>query len=425
MATQVQFELTEEQFGPVERPLAMAGRIKVSAFRYATGIAALRVTNAVGEIVVLPYHGQQIWDATFHGRRLTMGSVFDAPEASEVYTRNYGAFLVHCGVMAIGNPAPEDSHPLHGEIPNARLQQARLSFEDGPEGPVVRIWGERRERVAFLANYSFTPEIALGEASSRLEVTVSVRNHRATPMDLMYLGHVNFRPVDGARIVDAVPDSPSHFRVRRHLPTYVRGAAEYRALLDGFAADPASHRSVVPGRLVAPELVAGLDCVAGPDGWSHALQVLPDGTADFISHRPEQLPRAVRWMTRNGDEDALGLVLPATAEADGKTAESRKGNVMSLAGGAEWRCKMRFGALDKDAAEQMAREIEAAGGEEGKTWSAGRPDGRLPWCEKGDQSGGGARFGLLTKSRAKRLRSSRIASGYGGWRAAPACRSPG
>lgn len=360
MAAQVQIELIEEQFGPVERPLASSGGIRVTAFRYTTGVAALRVTNMVGEIVVLPFHGQQIWDATFHGRRLTMGSVFDAPEASEVYTRNYGAFLVHCGVMAIGNPAPEDAHPLHGEVPNARLQQARLVFEDGPAGPVLRIRGERRERVAFSANYRFSPEIALGEASSRLEVTVSVHNQRATPMDLMYLGHVNFRPIDGARIVDAVADSPAHFRVRRHLPSYVGGSAEYRALLDGFAADPASHRYVVPGRPVAPELVAGLDCVAGADGWSHSLQVLPDGSADFISHRPEQLPRAVRWMTRNGDEDALGLVLPATAEADGKAAERRKGNVMSLAGGAEWRCQMRFGALLPSEAAAMAEVIASA-----------------------------------------------------------------
>ena len=31
------------------------------------------------------------------------------------------------------------------------------------------------------------------------------------------------------------------------------------------------------------------------------------------------MPRAVRWITRSADEDALGLVLPGTAEADGYT----------------------------------------------------------------------------------------------------------
>ena len=63
------------------------------------------------------------------------------------------------------------------------------------------------------------------------------------------------------------------------------------------------------------------------DGWGHAMQLLPDGTADFISHRPEELPGGVRWMTRNADQDALGLFLPGTAEADGYTAEKAKGNV--------------------------------------------------------------------------------------------------
>lgn len=362
MAGEVVFELAEDQFGPKERLLARSGRIAVSAFRYGTGIAALRILNAAGEIIVLPFHGQQIWDARFNGRRLTMGSVFEEPEATETYTRNYGAFLVHCGVTAIGNPAPEDSHPLHGEVPNATLQAARLVFAEGPQGLEVKVWGERRERVAFSANYSFIPEVTLGEAASRIGLGVTVKNHRASAMDLMYLAHVNFRPVDGARLVDAVPDEAAHFRVRRHLPSYRDGTPEYRALLDGFAADPASHREVKAGRLVAPELVANLDCVAGADGWSHALQVLPDGSADFISHRPEQLPRAVRWMTRNGDEDALGLVLPATAEADGKIAERRKGNVASLAGGAEWRCELSFGALDKAEAETMERQIAAARG---------------------------------------------------------------
>ena len=71
----------------------------------------------------------------------------------------------------------------------------------------------------------------------------------------------------------------------------------------------------------------GLTMKPDADGWGHAMQLLPDGTADYISHRLDELPSGVRWMTRNADQDALGLFLPGTAEADGYLAEKAKGNV--------------------------------------------------------------------------------------------------
>jgi hypothetical protein len=237
------------------------------------------------------------------------------------------------------------------------MDTARLIFGGEGAGAYLKIAGERLERVAFSAHYTFAPVIRLGAASARLDVGVSVTNHRSSPMDLMYLAHVNFRPIDGARLVDAVADDATHFRVRRHLPIYRDGERAYRELMDAMAAEPAMHRMVLPGRRVAPELVAGMDCVASPDGWADALQILPDGSADWIAHRPEQLPRAVRWMTRNGDEDALGLVLPATAEADGRTAELRKGNVLALPPGATWHCDYAFGALTAPETEAMRSRI--------------------------------------------------------------------
>ena len=76
------------------------------------------------------------------------------------------------------------------------------------------------------------------------------------------------------------------------------------------------------------------------------MQVHPDGAADFVRHRPDELPKGIRWMTRTADQDAIGIVLPATAEPDGYTAEKAKGNVLMLPPDEEWRCTMEFGALD-------------------------------------------------------------------------------
>jgi hypothetical protein len=103
-----------------------------------------------------------------------------------------------------------------------------------------------------------------------------------------------------------------------------------------------------------------MDAVAGTDGWAHALQVLPDGAADFISFQPRELDHALRWMVRNGDEEALGIVLPATAEADGRLAEIAKGNMKSLAAGETFQCTLAFGALTAAEATELAARVAEA-----------------------------------------------------------------
>ena len=53
---------------------------------------------------------------------------------------------------------------------------------------------------------------------------------------------------------------------------------------------------------------------ADENGDAHTMQLLPDGYACYVTHKPEELPFGVRWIARTEDEDALGMVLPATAQ---------------------------------------------------------------------------------------------------------------
>ncbi len=117
---EVVLPLDQASFREAPVVLLEAGAISVTAFRYASGIAALRIQNAVGHLVVLPFRGQQIWDAHFHGRRLTMQTAFEHPVDTTDYLAGNGAYFIHCGGSAMGNPGPEDEHPLHGELPAAR-----------------------------------------------------------------------------------------------------------------------------------------------------------------------------------------------------------------------------------------------------------------------------------------------------------------
>jgi hypothetical protein len=39
----------------------------------------------------------------------------------------------------MGNPGPMDTHPLHGELPNARYQQAALVAGTDADGPFMAL----------------------------------------------------------------------------------------------------------------------------------------------------------------------------------------------------------------------------------------------------------------------------------------------
>lgn len=304
--------------------LASCGDLTASTFRFSTGVLALRIANEVGWVDLLPYQGQQIWDAQFHGRRLTMTSIFSEPQPQPAYLESYGAFLIHCGATAMGRPGPGDTHPLHGELPNARYQSPRVLVGSDDRGAYMSLTGAYHHRVAFSYHYRAQPTVTLRAASGRLSAGMTIQNLRQSPMDLMYMMHINFLPVDDAELVDSVS-----------------GAA------------PARQAVLDYGRTVDPELVLDLDARADAEGWSHAVQLHPDGSADFVSHRPDELDHALRWLVRNGDEEALGLALPATAQAEGYAAEKAKGHVRSLPPGARFHCTVELGALTSADAEKL------------------------------------------------------------------------
>jgi hypothetical protein len=344
-------------FDRAETLILKSDGFEISAFRYASGVAALRVKNTVGEIIFLPFHGQQIWDAHFYGRRLTMRSMFDEPVNSRNYLENYGAYLLHCGATAMGNCGPGDNHPLHGELPNAPYQDAELTVAEN----YVELSGRYRHTVAFAHNYVAEPRLRIYADHGRMELDLSIQNLKRDAMELMYLAHVNFRPVDSATIVDTVPDDPKNFRIRTKVPDFFKPTEAHSALIAALQSQPQLHRKMEPGRAIDPELVMGLTFNADQDGWAHSMQKLADGSADFISHRPDELRHGVRWITRTANQDALGLFLPGTAEADGYTAEKEKGHLVKVPAGESWKCHLKFGALTQKETRAIDRVTQAKG----------------------------------------------------------------
>ena len=337
----MRIDLHASMFGEKERSLCQVGELSVSTFRFDSGVAGLRVRNARGEIVVLPYQGQQIWRASFDGRALTMRSMFDQPKETRVYLETYGGFMIHCGITGLGAPGPEDTHPLHGELPNAPFQSAWL--EVGANS--VTVAGSYQHTVAFSTNYRATVETTLTAGSALIDVSVSVENLKRTPMDLMYLGHANFKPVDDGELHYTADYTAKSVRVRRSIPSHVTPKPGYPEFLAELAEDPTGHHVLRPGLAFDPEVVFEIDMTSDADGFAHALQKHPDGTADYVRCRPDQAPLCTRWICRTPDQDGLGIAFPSTSGVEGYTAEKAKGRVEPVEGGETWRIDMRLGLL--------------------------------------------------------------------------------
>ncbi|MEM8748871.1 MAG: DUF4432 family protein [Pseudomonadota bacterium] len=351
------FELHKSSFGESERPLCTVGEFVVSTFTYPSGIEALRVRNARGEIIVLPFKGQQVWRAVFDGRDLTMQSMFDEPVDTQVYLETYGAFLIHCGLTGLGAPGPTDTHPLHGELPNARFQSAWLEVDEARSE--VTIAGSYQHTVAFATHYRATTKIVMTEGSALLDVSVQVENLKRTPMDLMYLAHANFRPVDHGELHYCASYSPQSVRVRQTIPQHISPKPGYAEFLARLAKEPELHHTLSPDLGFDPEVVFSIDMLAGDDGFTHALQKHPDGTADWISYKPAQAPVCMRWICRTPDQNGLGVAFPSTSEVEGYTAEKAKGNIVELAGGDTWAIDMRMGLLTQAEVPAMLDRIES------------------------------------------------------------------
>ena len=357
MSNETIINLQPNFFGEAEKILAEYEGLMASTFLYSSGVHALRVANELGQIVVLPFQGQQIWDAQFYGRTLTMKSMFEQPYPTTDYLNTYGGFVIHCGATAMGVPTAEDSHPLHGELPNAPYQSAQLLIGRDERGPFMAVTGTYQYTVAFNHNCLAQPLVKLYANSSRMPVSMMVKNLKRSDMELMYLAHVNFRPVDNGRLAYSAPCAPEHVRVRSSIPSHIHPPAGYREFLAELEANPEKHNLLEPGLAFDPEVVFFVDYRADEAGWAHSMQLHPDGSADFISHRPAELDHGVRWISRTADQDCLGIILPATAEPEGYTAEKAKGNLMVLPPGGEFHCQMEIGALPPAEATELAEKI--------------------------------------------------------------------
>jgi hypothetical protein len=349
--------LFPELFADQERLILQTGELSAATFRYPSGVCALRIKNTRGELVILPFQGQQIWSASFCGQDLTMKTAFTQPMPTQDYLKTYGGFMLHCGATAMGVPSAEDRHPLHGELPNLPYQQAYIRCGADGQGRYLVVGGQAEYLVGFTVHYRAEPEIRLDETATTAGITLKITNLRTRPMEFMYLCHINFRPIDGSRLVYSAKADQAHIKVHRDIPSD-RSQAEQEALrayMDKIAEHPEHHHLIdAASQIYDPEIVMTIHYQADRQGTAHCMQVLPDGSAFYAAFRPDQLPVGLRWISRTGSEDALGMLLPATGEHKGLAQARKKGQTQAIPPGGSVTLNLKAGYLEAAEAGRIA-----------------------------------------------------------------------
>ena len=344
----MRINLNSRFFDEKEFVLAENGCMKATAFKYKSGVAALKIENAKGYFVILPFQGQQIWRAGFCGHELTMKTTFDEPVPTAEYLKTYGGFLLHCGASAFGSPGKDDKHPQHGELPNIPYDGAYLEIGDD----YMLVGGSVEYNVSFTRRYRFSPTCRLGKDSTLLELSSTLENLRHSPMDYMYLCHINFRPVDGAELIY----SADYKDIKVHKSA--NASKELDEYLSRLEKTPEIHHKVgEKGQIYDPEICFTVKRYFGDEnGLAHTMQYFSEG-AFYVSHSVDTLPLGTRWISRTGDEDSMGMILPSTAEHLGYTYAKQNGQLKILPPLGSVKFEVKAGYLEKDKADEMKEKI--------------------------------------------------------------------
>ena len=108
----------------------------------------------------------------FLDRNLTMKSMLKEPIPNVDYLKSYGAFLYTAALQPWVCLLKKDSHPLHGELPNAEYEKAWLQIGEDENGKYISVGGQYHHCIAFNTNYVAIPNIRVYENSSLIDVSI-------------------------------------------------------------------------------------------------------------------------------------------------------------------------------------------------------------------------------------------------------------
>lgn len=346
----MRINLKKEFFTEKDFVIAENGSMKATAFRYSTGVCALKVENKNGYFIILPYQGQQIWRANFCGRDLAMKSTFTEPVPNVSFLRTYGGFIYHCGMTSIG--APDASHLQHGEIPNIDYNSAYIECGSENGRDYIAVGGSVDYDISFTLRYIFSPKCTLYADATTMKFDIELKNMRAAALEYAYLCHINFAPIYGAKLYYNADCRKVHRIIPDGMPEADK--AKLIAQLDKLEADIHSADIVgEPDQFYQPEICCTM-IYRGDRG--HTLQYVEGEGACYVTHTTKELPCSIRWISRHDTEDAMGMVLPSTGEHLGYEYLKEQGQLQVLEPYGTLKFTMEAGWIgDKEAKEIIGK----------------------------------------------------------------------
>lgn len=318
--------LHRETFGETPRDIFSNQHWQVTAEKYPSGVESLTIKSNRLTLEILPYMGQMIWDAHVDGISLRMDNMFTQPYPVKTIQDTYGCFAFHSGLLANGCPAPEDTHPLHGEFPCAPMDDAELILhEDGRLGLRSRY----RYIQGFGHHYLAVPEVTVSPESGVFDISLSVTNLSSyQTMPLQYMCHMNHAFVPGGVMSDNLGEGA--FQLRRTVPAHVTPTPEWEEINRKILAGEYDASSLEGAEAFDPEIVYFADDLPTKTTEAKFTLTRPDGAAFVTSFNTDEFPVATRWILHNPDQSVSAFALPGTSRPEGFLAAKKAGTLIEL-----------------------------------------------------------------------------------------------
>lgn len=322
--TMYTFPLNKKLFEKQKRVLIESKNFQISAFKYNSGIEAIRVKNSKGYLTVLPYMGQMIWDAYFLDEDLCMENMFSEPKPSDEVVGTYGCFAFHSGLIRNGCPSPEDDHPLHGEMPCANMDKAWLEVTENS----IVIKGKYEYVMGFGNHYSAIPSITLKKDSSLFEIKMNVTNLASVAMPLQYMCHMNTAYFPNAKMTQNIPNSA--ITLRQSIPDHVKPTPQWLEFNDILKSQETPIEKLSTPEMYDPEIVYFMDNLSQYTEKACFEVEIGNGKRLITQFDTQVLNYATRWILYNGDQKVGAYVLPATCRPEGYLAAEKNGSLIHL-----------------------------------------------------------------------------------------------
>lgn len=318
------FPLGKDVFKPTERILIESDEFKVTGFKYNSGVEAIKIENSKGHLVILPFMGQMIWDAFFIGEDLCMENMFSEPKMSNEIVGTYGCFAFHSGLIRNGCPSSQDDHPLHGEMPCAKMDNAWLEISED----VITIKGQYEYVMGFGDHYLATPSIRLEAHSSLFDICMQVQNLASVVMPLQYMCHMNAAYFANAQMTQNVPDEV--IKLRETVPGHVKPTSKWFDFNESLKIKNRPIKTLSTPKMYDPEIVYFADDLSLYTDKAEFEMKIDNGKKLVTYFDTNQFNYATRWILFNGDQKVGAYVLPATCRPEGHLAAQNSGSLIYL-----------------------------------------------------------------------------------------------